>query len=239
MSRPRGDDTVWNPKKAVHDEEGRLLRDPSLLIDINVAPEDPEVFASGFQPQRLSAQKDWSWTSKYAFPDIDDVVLLKRFDLFETEHPLSQVCTSDLKESRRVRSSPEWYPVKSFFFMDRPLPFTKEVCIESTGPPRRHRFRPHDKSSARDFSTWVPKEKINAYIGADRVAGAAEICVDYCDLPDRYFMTADPEPVLGRRRLFRFAGYPATQYYVLECKVYHEALDSEGGSGMTYTIKRV
>lgn len=241
MSRAAcGDDssqTVRRSKKVAHDAEGRLLKDPSLFVDVNLTPEDPEVFVSKFQCQILSAKKDWHWTSKYAWPDIDDVVILKRFDLYETELPRSQVCTSDLSESRRIRESEGWSPVKSFFFMDRPLKFTKEICIESTGPPRRHRFRPHDKSNNRDFTVWLPKEKINAWIGADRIPGAADVCVDYCDLPDRYFLSAEPEPELGRRRLFRFAGYPATQYYILECKVIHGCLDSEGGSGMTYTIK--
>ena len=86
-------------------------------------------------------------------------------------------------------------------------------------------------------------------------------------MPDRYFISTDLEVPLGRRRLagrfyfifknsklnifdydadwktifgrmFRFAAYPATQYYILEKKVHHEALEAEGGFGLTYTIEK-
>jgi hypothetical protein len=61
--------------------------------------------------------------------------------------------------------------------------------------------------------------------------------VDYCDLPDRYFLNTNPDPGHGLRRLYQLAAYSATQYYILEKYVYHEALDSEGGSGLTYLIE--
>jgi hypothetical protein len=38
--------------------------------------------------------------------------------------------------------------------------------------------------------------------------------------------------------MFRFGAYPATQYYILEKRVHHEALEAEGGYGFTYTIER-
>lgn len=37
--------------------------------------------------------------------------------------------------------------------------------------------------------------------------------------------------------MFRFAAYPATQFYILEKRVHHQALEAEGGYGMTYTIE--
>ena len=39
-------------------------------------------------------------------------------------------------------------------------------------------------------------------------------------------------------RLSRFAGYPVTQYFILQREVSHECLLSEGGKGLTYTIKK-
>ena len=38
------------------------------------------------------------------------------------------------------------------------------------------------------------------------------------------------------RRLWQFAAYPVTQYYILERRVIHDCLEAEGGSGMTFTI---
>lgn len=39
-------------------------------------------------------------------------------------------------------------------------------------------------------------------------------------------------------RMFRFGAYPATQYFILEKRIYHSTLEAEGGYGMTYTIER-
>ena len=61
-------------------------------------------------------------------------------DIFETQFPLSQQGTTDIEESRRIRDTEGWYPVRSLFCMDEPFgEWTREVFIESTGPPRRHR----------------------------------------------------------------------------------------------------
>ena len=92
------------------------------------------------------------------------------------------------------------------------------------------------KKNERDTSKWIPKEILHAHFGADRIPGATKIFIDYCDMPDRYFLTRDSEPILGRRRLFQFGGYAAKQYFVVEKKVYHKTLVAEGGSGMTYSI---
>lgn len=223
-------------KKVAYDAEGRLLKDASLLVNEAYVPEDLDVYVSKFQTQTLSAEKDWAWTTNYPWPELSFIVKLKRLDIFQTDAPLSQLATTDLEESHRIRNAEDWYPVRSLFLMDRALPITKQINIEATGPPKRHRFKPHDKSNPRDFTGWLPKETIHAFVGADRIPGVKEISIDYCDLPDRYFLTTDEEPELGRRRLFRFGAYSATQYYICEKKVFHEALDSEGGSGMTYII---
>lgn len=46
----------------------------------------------------------------------------------------------------------------------------------------------------------------------------------------------DQEVEVGWRILYRFAGYPATQFYILEKRVYHDCLAAEGGSGVTYDV---
>ena len=56
-------------------------------------------------------------------------------------------------------------------------------------------------------------------------------------MPDRYFISSLPDAHLGYRRVFNFAAYSATQYFVLEKLITHEALDSEGGTGLTYDIQ--
>jgi hypothetical protein len=86
---------------------------------------------------------------------------------------------------------------------------------------------------------WVAKEKICAFRESVGIPGSASFAVDWCDSPDRYFIAnVMDEPLLGMRRLSRFAGYPVTQYYILERKVEHECLKSDGGSGMTYLIRK-
>jgi hypothetical protein len=77
-----------------------------------------------------------------------------------------------------------------------------------------------------------------AYIGSERIPGTSDFSIDYCDGPDRYFISEDAVPEMGRRRLYRFAAYPSTQYYILEKRIYHESLESEGGSGLSYQIVR-
>lgn len=89
------------------------------------------------------------------------------------------------------------------------------------------------------MASWVLKEKICAFRESVGIPGSATFAIDWCDSPDRYFV-ADvmDEPQLGMRRLGRFSGYPVTQYYIIECKVEHECLKSDGGSGMTYLIRK-
>lgn len=109
--------------------------------------------------------------------------------------------------------------------------------VEAAGPPKRHRFRPKDKHNHRDLTHWVAKESINAYAGVDRIPGLQEFYIDYTDSPDRYFITSNDFPIVGHRRLYRFAAFPVTQYYILERLVVHECLEADGGEGMTYLIE--
>ena len=38
-------------------------------------------------------------------------------------------------------------------------------------------------------------------------------------------------------RMYRFAAYPVTQYYVIGREIRDDSLESEGGSGTTYIIQ--
>lgn len=88
------------------------------------------------------------------------------------------------------------------------------------------------------MSQWTLKETICAYRESVGIPGTKSYGIDWTDSPDRYMINEiDTEPVVGMRRLFRFAGYPATQYFILAREVSHECLLSEGGKGMTYIIR--
>ena len=60
------------------------------------------------------------------------------------------------------------------------------------------------------------------------IPGAVSFYGDYCDLPDRYFLSTTNTAPVGTRRLYNFAGYTATQYFILEKLVYCEQLEAEG-----------
>ena len=223
------------PEGHVHDAFGRLLK-PEHEIVRDDYPEDYDVFLSGWQEQILSSKMDWSWSSKIAWPDLKHTVMLKRLDIFESDTPHLQQATTNIETSRRIRNNPGWLPVRSIFFLDIATSLTTKLLIETTGPPKRNKYRLEGKENQRDFSTWIKQEVLHAYIGADRIPGTCDLYSDFCDLPDRYFISSSIEPEIGRRRLYRFAAYTATQYYILEKRVFSETLISEGGYGMTYTI---
>jgi hypothetical protein len=225
------------PDGHVHDELGRLLK-PAHEIPNEDYPEDYETLVSCWQKQKLSSSLDWPWTSKVAWPDLSHTVLLKRLDIFESDTPYLQQATTSIEASRRIRNTNGWLPVRSIYFLDQPTPLTTNLLVETTGPPKRNKYRLEGKENQRDFSTWVKQEVMYAYIGADRIPGTCDLYSDFCDLPDRYFLSSDPEPPIGSRRLYRFAAYTATQYFILEKRVFSEQLSAEGGYGMTYTIER-
>lgn len=224
------------PKGANLDREGRLLLGEP--VDDNTLVEDYNVFVSDWTPAWMAAVADGAVASRYVWPEIEGCVMLKRVDCYELDFPRCQQSSTDLEESRRVRTTPGWNPVMSFFVLNLETPFTRPLRIESTGPPRRHKYIVHGKKNSRDTSKWVYRETIHAYIGADRIPGTCDYSVDFQDSPDRYYFSNQPVPDLGLRRLYRFAGYPVTQYFILEKTVIHDALESEGGSGLTVQIER-
>ena len=102
----QGGENVEDVHYNLHDDQGRLLKHPSEWDRSEISPEDVNIFISKWQRQHLSSKVDWKWTSKFAWPDIHDhVVVLKRFDLFERYKPHLQQGTTDIEESRRIRQS--------------------------------------------------------------------------------------------------------------------------------------
>ena len=224
------------PEGHIVDAAGRLLGQAPPVED-PMAPEDYSTFVSGYVKPFMSARVEGQiW--KYVWPDIEQEVRLKRIDLFELDYPKTQQATSDREESRRMRATPLWYNIGAIFMLNVPTPFTKEIQLSSTGPPRRCKYMIKGKKNTRDTAEWVDKEVVIGFIGSDRIPGTFDYSIDYCDGPDRYFMSKDPVPDLGRRRLYRFAAYPATQYSLLEKRFFHETLESEGGSGLSYRIEK-
>jgi hypothetical protein len=219
------------------DAEGRLLKDIGQNVDVEYLPEDVNVFKSSWQKPQLSAKNDWEWTTKFVWPDIDGVVSLRRLDIFEKGTPKLQIATTDLEESRQLRITYDMFPVRSVFFLNVAAQGTTKLLIESAAPPRRSKYRPKEKQNQRDLSKWLQIEELDAFFSPMGVPGSCQFYIDYCDFPDRYFISSNPDPDVGQRRLYRFAAYSTTQFYVLEKKVYHQALDADGGSGYTYTIE--
>ena len=222
------------------DAEGRLL-DPNKQWEIDnaeVIPEDPDLFVSLWQIQRVTSTLDWALGSKIAWPLEDRVVICKRFDLYYNSNPISQLGTSNPKESAKYRKLQGWVPVRSILFLDEPSEYTMELVIESCAPPRRNRFRPAKEKNTRDLSDWTEIERLIALQGSQGTPGVIEFFVSWSDSPDRYQITSDFTADAGWRRLFRFSAYPLTQYYILEKRVYHSLLEAEGGSGVTYNIEK-
>lgn len=219
------------------DEEGRLLVDMTTYIDPKYLPEDLVRFVSRWQKPQYSSQADWGWTSPFVWPDVPHLVKLVRMDIFEKDVPKLQIGTTDREDSTEIRNTPEWYPVRSVFFMNVPTEYTMQILLETTGPPRRSKYRPHNKQNSRDLSKWKSVTKVYAFNTPMGIPGSSSFFVDYQDFPDRYFITNAEVPTLGNRRLYQLAGYSVTQYYVLEKVVHHQSLDAEGGSGVTYYIE--
>ena len=222
------------PEGHLVDAAGRLLGKAPPVED-EWAPEEFGTFVSEYRKPFMSARVEGQiW--KYVWPDIDEEVRLQRLDIFDLDYPKTQQASTDREESRRIRATPLWFNVGAVFFLNVKSPFTKDVQISSTGPPKRHKYIIKGKKNTRDLADWVDREIVHAFIGSDRIPGTLDFSIDYCDGPDRYFISGDPSPEVGRRRLYRFAAYPSTQYYILEKRIYHESLESEGGSGLSYKL---
>ncbi len=225
------------PDGHIVDAEGRLLKSANALIDPELQPEDVNVFVTKFQPLSMSSPMDWSWTTKIVWPDFEKSVQFRKLDLYERQLPHLQIGTFDREDSLGVRRTDRWYPVRSVFFVDQPGSMTFDLLLESSGPPRRSKFRPKEKQNNRDLTKWLPADSAIAFHGPTAAQGSCQFYVDYADMPDRYFISSEDLPSLGHRRTYRFAAYSATQYYILEKRVVHQTLDAEGGSGLTYYIE--
>jgi len=200
--------------------------------------EDYTLFMSEWNPVPRPSTMDEDAVSVSVWPEIEYTVRLKRLDVFQSLVPKAQQATTDPTESLRMRRMEGWAPIRSLFFLNEPIRVTIDVIIETgSGPIRRQRFRPDGKTNRRDTSTWVPREKIYAFREPMGVPGAVAMFVDHVDTPDRYFLSTNPFPSPSCRRLYRFAGYPATQYYVLGREVAHASLEAEGGRGTTYIME--
>lgn len=225
------------PDGHIVDAEGRLLKGAEALIDPEFQPEDVNLFISKFQAITRSSAADWSWTAKIVWPEFLGKGKFRKLDLYERQLPHLQIATFNPEDSVDVRRTQSWYPVRTIFFVDQSGDMTFELLLESSGPPRRSKFRPKDKQNNRDLSKWLSVDSVNAYHGPTAAQGSCQFYVDYADLPDRYFLSSEDLPALGHRRTYRFAAYSATQYYILEKRVVHETLNAEGGSGVTYYIE--
>jgi hypothetical protein len=170
-----------------------------------------EQFLQGWYEQTLYTSDE---NSQYIWPE-GDIVSLQRFDIYECASPLTQVMISDHKESQRLRKQQDWYIVRSLFTPKSSSVCTREIIIEQADPPKRHRFRPYDKLNHRDLSMWIEKGRFHSL--QSQIPGTREYYVDYADSPDRYLISDDISGTIsGWRRLYRFLGFPVTQYYILE-----------------------
>jgi hypothetical protein len=137
-----GHRTTNGAQQDLRDSQGRLLDHSKMEAENHKNPEDLDLFISCWIPQRMASKSDWAFSSRFVFPDIlDCAVCLQRLDLFESSLPRTQQATINPAESLRIRRSEGWFPVRSFFVLENPTIYTKPLCIESCGPPRRHRVR--------------------------------------------------------------------------------------------------
>jgi len=229
----------WQP---IIDEQGRLI-DPSKTDEEEdpYAVEDYDTFISAWQKTRIvTSVSDAAYASSCIWPDCPSAISLKRFDVYETDLPsYSQLSTSTLADSLKIRWNPNYRFKMAMFFVDHPITsITKELLIESAAAPKRSRYRPIDKKNHRDLTSWSPSEKLYSYCSGINIRGTKEYFVDWQDAPDRYSLNVDIESSPGWRRMFRFAAYPVTQFYVLMREVRHDILRSEGGTGKTYVLER-
>ena len=221
------------------DAEGRLL-DPVKIWEskqVNI-PGDPDDFIADWVEQRKISEHDWNRNSKVVWPSLDYNVKPIRLDVYEHAVPLLQQATSDPKRSLQIRNTKGWEPLYSCLFVDQPGQYTKSILIEAAAPPKRNRYRPKGSNNHRDLSDWTLRETFEGYTTATNVPGAQDFAIDWADSPDRYWISREIEPAMGWRRMFRFAGYPLTQYYIMEKLVFHDCLEAEGGRALTCDLER-
>lgn len=222
----------------VIDSAGRVINPAKVVHDDPYQPEDPAIFTSSWLPQILMKPVDSDLSSRYVWPLESKPVLLTRLDIYQNDNPLSQQCSTNLAESRRIRNSGQFYPLRSVFFMGDPSHSTTEMVLERVGPPPRTRLRPFSKKNGRDQTFWTKVETVNAFSGALGTLGAVDWFVDWTDGPDRYLLSSNLDPTHGWRRLWRFGAYSATQYYILERRIESSLFDCDLGWADTYNIVR-
>ena len=117
--------------------------------------EEYYTFLQEWNPLPLPMTADEDAMSLSVWPEIDFTVRLRRLDIFQSLVPKAQQATMDRDESITMRNMEGWAPIRSIFFLNEPIKLTKDILIETgSGPIRRQRFRPHDRSNRRDTSTW-------------------------------------------------------------------------------------
>jgi hypothetical protein len=235
------DQEYWD-SVGYYDEAGNFIyyeqqQEQEDFLSEGVA-EEYELFLSEWNPLPSPTVADEDAMSLSVWPECDFTVRLRRLDVYQSYAPKAQQASTDPKESLRMRRTPGWAPFRSIYFLNQPVHMTKEVLIETgSGPTRRQRFRPHDRSNRRDTSTWVKRETIHGFVDTMGIPGSLAVYVDHVDTPDRYFISTSPFPSPSCRRMFRLAGYPATQYFILGREVEHPSLEAEGGRGTTYILQ--
>ena len=131
---------------AQEEEEENFLSDEA---------EEYYTFLQEWNPLPLPMTADEDAMSLSVWPEIDFTVRLRRLDIFQSLVPKAQQATMDRDESMSMRNMEGWAPIRSIFFLNEPIKLTKDILVETgSGPIRRQRFRPHDRSNRRDTSAW-------------------------------------------------------------------------------------
>lgn len=166
------------------DSYGRVFQESSVDELKSDEPEDFNVFISNWIITRVASEADGPLASSCVWPEIPRPVYLKRFDLYESKDDLKlQQGTTNIEESRRIRKLKNYSNVLVFFVFDFPVTITKEISIFSTTLPRRDKFFPSNRKNLRDLSNWILREKINGFIGTDRIPGTHSYSIFFQDSP--------------------------------------------------------
>jgi len=112
------------------------------ICEINDDEAEPIVqFVSLWASARLASEKDSQIASSCVWPEINDIVRLRRVDLYQNDRQLLQIVTCTSTESQSLRKSGQWRHAMSFFTLDKTSPLTKEIEIYSTTAPKRDKVK--------------------------------------------------------------------------------------------------
>ena len=104
--------------------------------------EEESLFFSEWNEQVPASKNDADAVSLCVWPNVDRIVNLKRLDVYQCHEPKAHQASSNPTESLKIRRSQNWFALRSIFFMDQALAFTKELHVETGGGPiRRQRVR--------------------------------------------------------------------------------------------------